>query len=318
MPMKIGQLTPRAAMALALWGMLGLGMLNAGTARAAGSAADNAFVRVVQAAPIAEHVDVFVDNGAQALLTGFTFSNVTDYLPLPAGGHTIQVVPTGQGKEKAVITQSLDVQAGAFYTVAAIGDQSTQPALVVFTDGVSVPTDKAELRVYDLSSDAGALAVSSAGKTVIDRLTFKSASDYLTFAPNQDIFEVTLLDKNNQQQRVDATLQANKVSSVFVLGLASVVDSIGFKFVTKVTAAVPTALPTTGFAPRSNQDDGIPGTVYVPVGLAALALLGGTRLALARHRARQGKLLRPIPPTALDCSVDAVPEHSRGVKARGE
>jgi Domain of unknown function (DUF4397) len=289
MPMKIGQLTLRARMTLALWGMLGLGLglLNAGTARAAGSAADNAFVRVVHAAPIDEHVDVFVNNGAQPLLTGFTFGNVTDYLPLPAGGLTIQVAPTGQGKEKAVITQSVDVQAGAFYTVAIIGDTSTQPALVVFTDGTSVPTDQAELRVYHLSSDAGALAVSSAGKTVIERLTFKSASNYLTFAPNQSIFEVTLLDKNNQTQTLDATFEPNRVSSVFVLGLTSIVDSTGFKFVTKLTAAVPTALPPTGFAPRTSYDDGTPpGTVYVLVGLAALALLGGTRLALARRWAR--------------------------------
>jgi hypothetical protein len=283
MPMKIGQLTLRAGMTLALCGMLGLGLLNAGTARAA----DNAFVRVVHAAPIDEHVDVFVDNGAQALLSGFTFGNVTDYLPLPAGRHTIQVVPTGQGKEKAVITQSVDVQAGAFSTVALVGDNSTQPALVVFADGTSVPTDKAELRVYALSSDAGPLAVSSGGNTVIERLTFKSASNYLTFAPNQSIFAVTLLDKNNQKQTLDATFEPNKVSSVFVLGLTSIVDSTGFKFVTKVTAAVPTALPTTGFAPQTSNDDEIPpGTVYMLVGLAALALLGGTRLALARRWAR--------------------------------
>jgi len=283
MPMKIGRLTLRAGMTLGLWGMLGLGLFNAGTARAA----DNAFVRVVHAAPLDEHVDVFVDNSAKALLNGFTFSNVTDYLPLPAGGHTFQVVPTGQGKAKAEITQSVDVHAGAFYTVAIIGDTSTQPGLVVFTDGTSVPTDKAKLRLYNLSSDAGPLAVSSAGKTVIERLTFKSASDYQTFGTNQSIFQVTLLDKNNQKETLDATFEPNKVSSVFALGLTRIVDSTGFKFINKLTASVPTALPTTGFAPRSTYDDGIPSTVYVLVGLAALMLLGGTRRALARHRAQQ-------------------------------
>src|SRR5215467_12423092 len=109
MPMNIGRFTLRAGMTLGLWGMLGLGLFHAGTARAA----NNAFVRVVHAAPLDEHVDVFVDDGAQALLNGFTFSNATDYRPLPAGEHTIQVVPTGQGKAKAVITQSVDVHAGA-------------------------------------------------------------------------------------------------------------------------------------------------------------------------------------------------------------
>jgi hypothetical protein len=291
MPRKIGQLTLRARMTLALWGMLalglGLGLLNTGAAHAAPRAASDAFVRVVHAAPVNEHVDVFVDDGSQPLLTGFTFSNVTDYLPLPAGTHTIQVVPTGQGKNHAVITQSITVQAGAFYSVALIGDKSTQPGLVVFTDGTSVPTDKAVLRVYHLSNEAGPLAVSSAGKTVIDRLSFKSASNYLTFSPNQSIFTVTLLNKDIQQETLDATFEPNRISSVFVLGLTSIVDSTGFKFVTKLTTSVPTALPSTGFAPRSSSDDGLPlSTLYILVGLAAVALLGGTRLAVARRRAR--------------------------------
>jgi hypothetical protein len=285
MLMKIGQFTLRAGTTLALFGLLGLGLLSAGTARAA----DNAFVRVVHADTVDEHVDVFVNNGAQPLLTGFTFSNVTNYLPLPAGTLTFQVAPTGQGKAKSVITQSVMVQAGAFYSVAIIGGTSTPPGLVVFTDGTSVPTDKSALRVYNLSSDAGAISVSSTGKTVISELPFKGASGYLTFNPNQSIFQVTLSvpGKNTQQQTLDATFEPNMVSSVFALGLTSIVDSIGFKFVTKVTAAVPTGLPTTGFAPQSSYDDGIPpSTVYVLVGLASLALLGGTRLALARHRAR--------------------------------
>jgi hypothetical protein len=43
--MKLGQFTLRAGMVLALWAMLGLGLLHAGTARAA----DNAFVHFVHA-----------------------------------------------------------------------------------------------------------------------------------------------------------------------------------------------------------------------------------------------------------------------------
>jgi Domain of unknown function (DUF4397) len=281
MPMYVGWFTLRAGMTLALWGLLGL--LNAGTARAA----ENAFVRVVHAAPADEHVDVFVNNGAQPLLTGFTFSNVTDYLPLPTGTLVWQVAPTGQGTGKSVITQRVTVQAGAFYTVAIIGDTSTHPGLVLFTDGANVPTDESVLRMYNLSSDAGSISASSAGKTVISELPFKGASDYLTFRPNQSIFEVTMSGKNNQKQTLDATFEPNKVSSVFAVGLTSIVDSIGFKFVTKLTTAVPTGLPTTGFAPQSRVDEGLsPSPVYGLVGLAGLALLGAARLARARHRAR--------------------------------
>src|SRR5262249_11796553 len=71
--MTAGRFTLRAGITLALCSLLGLGLFHAGTARAA----DNAFVRVVHAATADEHVDVFVNNGAQPQLTGFTFSNVT-------------------------------------------------------------------------------------------------------------------------------------------------------------------------------------------------------------------------------------------------
>src|SRR5690349_14698322 len=103
--MKIGHWFLRAGMALALLTAIGLGIFSAQTARAA----DNAFVRVAHAAPAAESVDIYVDDGAKALLSGFTFGTVTDYVPLAAGSHKIQVVPAGQGKDKAVITQNVDV-----------------------------------------------------------------------------------------------------------------------------------------------------------------------------------------------------------------
>jgi hypothetical protein len=191
------------------------------------------------------------------------------------------------------------VQSGVSYTVALIGDTSTTPGLVLFTDGSSVPTDKSVLRVYNLSSDAGAISVSSAGTTVISSLPFKSASNYLTFNPNQSIFQVTVPgDTNNPHQTLDASFEPNRISSVFALGLTTIVDSIGFKFVTKLTNAVPTGLPTTGFAPQSSYDDGIRASVvYALAGLAGLGLLGGTRLALARHR--RDKAPRPLTPTAL-------------------
>src|SRR5262249_20660642 len=136
------------------------------------------------------------------------------------------------------------------------------------------------------------LAVSSAGKKVFDRLSFKSASNYLTFNPDQSIFTVTLLDKDSQQETLDATFEPNKVSSVFVVGLTSIVDSIGFTFVTKLTVAMPTALPATGFAPQSSRSDvGLPpSTVYLLVSLVALTLLGGTRLAVVRRRTRAREL----------------------------
>ncbi len=280
--MKRGQLALCGGMVLALLVGLASAALGAGTAQAA----DDAFVRVAHAAPAAPNVDVYVDGGSKALLSGFAFGTVTDYVPLAAGSHKIQVVPAGQTLDKAVITQNVDVQAGKYYTVAAIGDTSTTPALVAFADDNSVTPNKAKVRVYHLSSDAGAVSVGAGGSTLIDKLAFKDASDYLTVAPGSYTFDVTLLDKNNQKQTLDAMLDGNKVTSVFALGLVGGSGDTAFKFVPKVADGMPTGMPNTGFAPASSRSAESPVGMYLFGSLFALALIGGAGVLIARRRTR--------------------------------
>lgn len=280
--MKLRRLAVRGTVAFALLVGIGSAVVGAGTARAA----SDTFVRVAHAAPAAPSVDIYVDGGSKALLSSFAFGTVTDYVPLAAGSHKIQVVPAGQTLDKAVITQSVDVQAGKYYTVAAIGDTNTTPALVAFADDNSVAPDKAKVRVYHLSSDAGAVSVGTGGSTLIDKLEFKNASDYLTVASGSYTFDVTLLDKNNQKQTLDASLDANKVTSVFALGLVGGSGDTAFKFVPKVADGMPTQMPGTGFAPVSSQTPETPISVYLVGVILAFTLIGGTGVAVLRRRIR--------------------------------
>lgn len=280
--MKRGQMALCGAVTLALLAGIGSAVFGAGTARAA----SDAFVRVAHAAPAAPNVDVYVDGGSKALLSSFAFGTVTDYVPLAAGSHKIQVVPAGQTLDKAVITQSVDVQAGKYYTVAAIGDTNTTPALVAFADDNSVAANKAKVRVYHLSSDAGAVSVGTGGSTLIDKLEFKNASDYLSVASGSYTFDVTLLDKSNQKQTLNASLTANKVTSVFALGLVGGTGDTSFKFVPKVADGMPTQMPDTGFAPMASQTTETPASVYLFGAIVALALIGGAGLAILRRRIR--------------------------------
>src|SRR5579883_1376224 len=139
--------------------------------------ADNAMVRVVHASPDAGTVDVFVDGNA--LLTNFQFGTVTDYVTVPAGSHNIQVAPAGKGVSAAVITQSVSVNAGVPYTVAAIGTKDSGFSLQAFVDNNSLTANQAKVRVYHLSPNAGPVDVAAGSNKVISALTYKQASDYL-------------------------------------------------------------------------------------------------------------------------------------------
>lgn len=90
-------------------------------------AAGNAHIRVIHASPDAPNVDVYVD-GAK-VLTDVPFKAVSNYLPLSAEAHTIQVNATGTST--TVIDAAVNLEDGAIYTVIAANALSAIEAVVV-------------------------------------------------------------------------------------------------------------------------------------------------------------------------------------------
>jgi hypothetical protein len=99
-----------------------------GTQSVRTSAATPAYIRVIHASPAVGTADVFVDGNL--LLSSFAFGAVTDYVPLPAGPHKVQIALVGKGIGAAAITQTLAVQPGVVYTAAAIGSQATDLSII--------------------------------------------------------------------------------------------------------------------------------------------------------------------------------------------
>src|SRR5260370_35814106 len=93
------------------------------------SAESLSFVRLVDASPAVGTMGVFVD-GAK-FLGNTLFATVTDYLQLPAGHHRVEAALIGKGIGARVIAQSLSVQPGTAYTLAAIGPTPTGCSLQV-------------------------------------------------------------------------------------------------------------------------------------------------------------------------------------------
>lgn len=209
--------------------LLGLGLLALVVAflvpHSTASAWSRAFVRVVHASPAAGPVDVYVDGSK--LLNDFKFGSVTGYVPVAAGSHRIQVAPDGKGRRAAVIDVTIWLAGGTYYTAAALGTHSSGFSLAAFVDHNWVQDDRAKVRVYHLSPDAGPVNVAVGGTTVINRLTYKHASGYLSVAPGSYTFDVTAVNYGVTIP-IKAHLQEGGVYSVFAVGLVKGSPAIQF------------------------------------------------------------------------------------------
>lgn len=190
---QFGTTSRRGLLALALAG--GLGVVGAGLTGAQDStpemaavacsevlgigAAGDACVNIVHASPDAPAVDIFVD-GALAV-ENLAFGTATGWVALPAGAHQVQVAPTGEAADAAVIDAEVELEADMAYEVAAIGPVAEiMPAIYPVDLAVSADAENAAVRVVHASPDAPAVDVAVAGGDVlIENLAFPDASDYL-------------------------------------------------------------------------------------------------------------------------------------------
>lgn len=120
-----------------------------------------AALKVVHASPDAPNVDVYV-NGL-AVLEDVPFGAVSGAFVLGVGSYRIQVTPTGEQPEAAVIDETLELDATP-YTVAAIGEvtegaeQPIQP-LVLADDVSALDEGTARVRFVHASPDAPAVDI---------------------------------------------------------------------------------------------------------------------------------------------------------------
>lgn len=209
------------------------------------SAESPAFVRVVHASPDIGTADVFLDG--TKILSNFQFGTVTDYATIPPGPHKVQIALIGKGIGASVITQTLSVNPGIAYTVAALGSSNADLSLIVFTDNNLLATGMAKLRVYHLSPGIGAVNVFEGNNMVISSLGYPGASNYLTLSAGSYTFNVTATQSNATLPPVSATLTANMVTSIFAVGVVNGTPAI--QFVTAQAQGLP-GVPQTGSDPN--------------------------------------------------------------------
>ena len=229
-------------------------------------AASSALVRIIHASPFVGTADVFVDG--KPFLTSFGFGAVTDYAAVPPGPHLVQIALAGKGIGAAALTETLPVQPGGVYTVAAIGATATTLSLQVFNDNNVAASGMAKARIYQLIANGGWLDVNAGGKST--GANYQQASGYLTFTPGSTSFNLT--GSGGHSLSTSSTLKANTITSIFAVGMFNGTPQA--QLVTTETTAVP-GLPDTGSNPFAFLSDGQLSTPWLLIALA-MVVVGGT------------------------------------------
>jgi len=137
----------------------------------------DATLRVVHASPGSPNIDVLVDG--QAVVQDLAFGAATEYLPIPGGDHKVQVVPTGQNADAAVIDSDLSLDSGDAYIFMAVNRLNEIEGEVYDVNIDNVDSGKARVRVIHASPDAGNVDVSvTGGDELWGDIEYRSATDY--------------------------------------------------------------------------------------------------------------------------------------------
>jgi hypothetical protein len=176
-------------------------------------------VRVGHFSPDAPAVDVYANGGA--ILTDVPFGVLSEYLEVPGGTYTIEVVAAGADPaDGAVIGPvDLDFAAGTMTTVAATNVLESIEAQVLLDE--PVPQDAiAQVRVIHFSADAPGVDIALDGSdVVVENLEYPNAAGYLDLPEGEYDLEIRPTGTTDVAFDIDPLmLDGGNSFSVFAIG----------------------------------------------------------------------------------------------------
>jgi hypothetical protein len=123
----------------------------------------DATLRVIHASPGSPEVDVLIDGQPQ--LAGLEYGTTSQYTTLTAEEHRVQVVPSGQTADAAVVDETIDAAPGQAYLLAVFGLLNDIGGAVYEVDLSEIEPGQARVRLLNFSPDAGDVDLLEKGVT---------------------------------------------------------------------------------------------------------------------------------------------------------
>ena len=121
----------------------------------------DATLRVIHASPGAPEVDVLLDG--QPLLQGVAYGTASDYATITPEEHRLQVIPTGQTADAAVVDETIDAAPGQAYLLAVFGLLNDIGGDIYDVDLSEIEPGNARVRLINFSPDAGEIDLLETG-----------------------------------------------------------------------------------------------------------------------------------------------------------
>jgi Domain of unknown function (DUF4397) len=249
------------------------------------SAAGDGWVRCAHLSPNSPKVDVYLysfnSKMAPMVLRGVGYGDVSEYMPFAAGYYTAAMRPAGApAATKPVVSTSINVVAGAAYTVAGLGPASGL-RLQVLQDKLTTPPGQALVRVIQASLQEHKVTVTYGSRVLARQLVFSNITGYHAISPgNQNVHVAGGSDMATQS----VPLSADTIHTLVVLDnpggglrIDSLVDAAG----SHVMPAGGAATGLGGTAPAAPGRSPLP-WLLIAVSGAVLAAAGLLRLRRIR------------------------------------
>ena len=192
--------------------------LQAAPARAQDETAEaDATIRVIHASPGAPEVDVLLDG--QMLLQGLPYGTASSYATMTPEEHRLQVVPSGQTADAAVVDETIDAGPGQAYLLAVFGLLNDIGGAVYDVDLSEIEPGTARVRLLNFSPDAGDVdLLETGGDEWFGDVGLGEGSDYEDLAPGTYSADVRGEDDRSLLTVSELPFEETRVYDVVVLG----------------------------------------------------------------------------------------------------
>jgi len=177
----------------------------------------DANLRVIHASPGAPEVDVLVDG--QPLIEGLAYGTTSEYMAISPEEHRIQVVPTGQTADAAVIDEELGAAPGAAYILAVYGRLNEIAGDIYEVDLSDIEPGNARVRLLNLSPDAGEIdLLETGGDEWFGNVAAGEVTDYRDVVPGTYSADLRGEDDRVLQTVSDLTIEETRAYALVVIG----------------------------------------------------------------------------------------------------
>ncbi len=288
----------------------------------------DATIRVVHASPGAPAVDVLLDG--QPVLERLDYGTATDYITVSPEEHRLQIVPSGQTANAAVVDETIDAEPGRAYVLADFGLLNDIQGAAYDVNLDEIEPGAARTRLINFSPDAGAIdLLETGGDEWFGNVGLGDATDYRDVPPATYSVDIRGEDDRVLRTIADLEIEETRVYDIVVFGQVAD-DSLAIQAL--VTTVSPPCAEVLGIAGAGSDaclrlvhaaPDAPPVDIYVNDAPLAENLEYGTATEYVAVPSGGGRAVRvvptgsPIEDAVIDTSLDFDPGQAYEILATG-